>query len=399
MLKITKKRLLCYISCFLLVASAHAAEVNITGFASLKGTYVSKDNNLPSQFDHLPGDGAVSFASDSLYALQLSSKITDKFSTTIQLVAEGRSDFDINANWAYLSYQATPSLQWKIGRMPIRIFYRSEYEKVGFTNDFGRLPTSVYRGFDFSTIEGVGASKSFIFDDLLLKVSGSYGSWDGEILTITGRSYDAAFDDLFSLNFELDGDWWKVFAGGFNSTWSNEVTEFDYFILSLGAPAVSAAQDNGAEISDIENFNSTLPYSSKTGWYRYAGYSINKNNFLSDFEYVTYGVDDSLLPDARGWFVTAGYQFGDSVITFRAEKFKRKLESSIGDQFAHPILKGTATALHSAFLSDEIKGNAISYRYDFLPTAAFKAEIWKGEEVNGEEGDFSIITAGVDFIF
>ena len=396
MLKNSNKKWLAIVCCSAMSVPVVAADLNISGFGSLKGTHVSLDDKFPVQLSHLPNDGAVSFSSDSLYALQISSSLSDKVSTTVQIVAEGKDEFDLDVQWAFLSYQVDPSLQWKIGRMPIRMFNRSEYEKVGITNDYARLPVSVYRGFDFSTADGIGVTKKLFIKDTVITLSGSYSSWDGQIETNSGGTFDAKMDDLISINFEVDGDWWKIFAGGFNSTWSEDATDFYNYIDSLGSGAATAAGINGASNTDVNKFTSTLSYQGENSWYRYAGYSINVNSFISDFEYVKYGIDNTFLPDAKAWFVSVGYRFGKSVLTVRTEKLDYKLDESIKNSLTHPILQGAATAIHNSFSSLNMEGDAISYRYDYMPNMAFKAEVFKGESPGG---DFTAITAGVDFIF
>ncbi|KNC65368.1 hypothetical protein AC626_23535 [Pseudoalteromonas rubra] len=145
-----------------LVTSSFAsyADVVFNGFASLRATAADSDGGT-SPFETLEGT-AISRFLTNLFCASGTSGPGGGLSATVQLLAEGKGDFDAEARWAYVSYEINPQHTISMGRFANPSFYQSEYQNVGYTHNFGRLPKAVYIGFDFTTIEGVSLDSNFI---------------------------------------------------------------------------------------------------------------------------------------------------------------------------------------------------------------------------------------------
>lgn len=166
------------------------AELTFNGFASIKAGMLFDDpkdlnNNGIIESDENAYSGFItedlSFKDNSLFAVQASADLTQGLSATIQLMAEGRDDFDVDARWAYLSYQLSDSWTVQAGRIILPAFYKSEFEKVGYAHNYNILPRSVYTPLAFSNVEGIRFNNNTYFGDWSLASSLGYSNWEGDI--------------------------------------------------------------------------------------------------------------------------------------------------------------------------------------------------------------------------
>ena len=330
--------------------------------------------------------------------MQASADLGEGLSATVQLMAEGTNDFDVEAKWAYLSYDINDTHRLSAGRFANPIFFQSQYEKVGFAHNFARLPKAVYIGFDFSTIEGIAVDSTFFVGDYILETKLLYGNWDGEVFIQSIQSdVSLGLKDLVSLNATLSGDWWKIFAGGFIS--QLEGGSLDTFYASLAAPGISAALATGAAQSDADALLDAVLAEGKDGIYWFTGFSIDYNNFLVDFEYADYRIDDSADAPNDVWFLALGYRFGDSVITVHKEDYNQDADYDFLSGVSNPILQGTGRAIQDALGAQVFDGIGVTWRYDFHPSAALKIDYFSGEDVRPVVGDYTIWSVGVDLVF
>ena len=381
----------------LLVTSQAMAEINFNGFASIRATAADSDGNT-SPFPDLKGDGDISFQDESLFALQASAHLGDGLSATVQLMAEGKNDFDVEAKWAYVSYDLSDSNRLSAGRFANPIFFQSQYEKVGYAHNFSRLPRAVYIGFDFSTIEGMALDSTFFIEDYTLETKLLFGSWNGTtVVGATGTEESFGLKDTIALNATLSGDWWKVFAGGFLA--ELEGGSLDDLFALFAAQGINAALAAGAPQSDVDSLLSALASEGKDGIYWFAGFSIDYNNFIVDFEYADYKIDDSADAPNDVWYAAVGYRFDDIILTIHVEDYNQDTDFAFLDSVTNPILNTTGRGVQSAFGQREFDGYGATVRYDFHPSAALKVDYFSGEDTRPTVGDYTVWSVGVDLVF
>lgn len=381
-----------------LYSTVASAEIKLNGFASVRGTYVNDDFGL-RPFPDLPEDGEVSFKDESVFGVQARSDLGDGLSATIQFVAEGREDFDVEARWAYLSYKLDNRHTVNVGRLANPIFYQSEYEIVGYAHNFGRLPKSVYFGFDFNVFEGISLDSKFELGDYNLDTKVAYGSWDGHITVLsTGIDESIGLDDITVLRAALSKDWWTVYTGGFVSSFTDGT--LNTFLRSTVAPGSAVALANGATEAQANELSQLVEYLDKDATYWYAGFNIDYNNIIVDFERVKYEAEDTLLPETEAWYAAVGYRFDEFVVTARRE-FKNNLtDYGRVSSIEHPILNAVGRGVHDVLSLASFDGYGLSLRYDFNPSAAFKFDYFRGEMETAQGlNDYSVLSMGVDVIF
>lgn len=382
----------------LMIAFTTQAEVTLNGFASIRATAEDSDGGTQS-FNIFAGNGDISFKDESLFAIQARADLGEGLSAAVQLMAEGSNDFEVEARWAYLSYQLNDSHRLSAGRFANPIFFQSEYEKVGYVHNFARLPKAVYIGFDFSTIEGIAVDSSFFLGDYSLDTKVLYGRWNGTaFFSVTGREESFGLNDVMSLRATLSGDWWKVFAGGFVTTLDGG--SIDSVVLpAFAKPGVDAALGLGATQADVNNFYDALLWTDKDGEYWYTGFNIDYNHWILDYEYAHYGLKDSSNSFKAVWYGALGYRFDKMVLTVHTEEYRSEIDYDFLDKVQHPILFGTGKAIYDALAQREFDGSGITLRYDFHDSAALKIDYFNGDDTRPDVQGYSIWSIGVDLVF
>ena len=346
----------------------------------------------------MKGDGDISFKDESLFALQASANLGEGLSATVQLMAEGKNDFDVEAKWAYFSYDVDDSHRLSAGRFANPIFFQSQYEKVGYAHNFARLPKAVYIGFDFSTIEGMALDSTFFIEDYTLETKVLFGSWNGStVVGATGTEESFGLKDTIALNATLSGDWWKVFAGGFLA--ELEGGSLDDLFALFAAQGINAAIAAGATQSEVDALLTALASEGKDGIYWFAGFNIDYNNFIVDFEFADYKIDDSADAANEVWYAAVGYRFSDVVVTVHVEDYNQETDFGFLSSVSNPILNATGRGVQSAFGQREFDGYGATVRYDFHPSAALKVDYFSGEDTRPTVGDYTVWSVGVDLVF
>jgi hypothetical protein len=393
-----KKLQLCTIGISLFYLPQSFADITLNGFASIKASQANSDGGSPpfGEFE----EGEISFKSESLFALQATADLTEGLSAIIQLYAEGSNDFEVEARWAYISYQLADNHSINVGKLANPTFHQSEYEKVGYAHNYARLPKAVYTGFPFATMEGIALNSQFeIADgDYTLDTKLLYGSWDGNI-TISGvGNVELGIKDIMSVNATLSGDWWKIFSGAFITEMKAESLDENSYFPAI-QPGIDAALSLGATQAEVTNFTNAVAWDKKDGLYWFAGFGIDYNEWLLDFEYTNYGVEDSVDAANENWYLALGRRFDSYVVTIHTEESKQPADYGFLNGINHPVLQATGQGLQNVLAADEFDGYGISLRYDFHPSAALKIDYFTGENQIATIGDYQIMSIGVDLVF
>lgn len=380
-----------------LLPATALAEVTLNGFASIRGTSVSSDGEL----EPFPGfeEGELSFNPESLFALQAQADLGEGLTATVQLYGEGRSDFEVEARWAYISYQFNDTHRLSAGRFANPIFHQSEYEKVGYAHNFSRLPKAVYIDFDFSTIEGVALDSQYNIGDYSLSTKVLFGSWSGETFSAVTNNYtNFGLDNIISANATLAGDWWQLFAGAFVAQIDGSNIDSST-IFPLAANGISLARNSGASSSQIDDFKTRIGWDNKDGLYWFSGFAIDRDNWLVDFEYVEYEVKDSTDASNQSWYLALGRRFDNVVLTLHTEDYAQTADYAFLNGVSHPVLLATGKGIHNAFAQREFDGVGLTVRYDFHPSAALKVDYFSGTDTRAAVGDYKILSFGIDLVF
>ncbi len=202
---------------------ASAVEFSLTGYGSLvAGKVLSGDADGGTELLKCPcyisdwGIGAaytgteISLKQESRLGAQLQIKINEDWSAYIQAVARAYDEV-IKLDWAYLSYQISPSLSLQVGRKRIPIFYYSEFQDVGYAYYWVRPPNELY-GWDLTNYNGASLRYRTSLGDYTVSATLYAGSSQLNSSPYWKINHEEPIDsrwrDLYGADWELsDGTW------------------------------------------------------------------------------------------------------------------------------------------------------------------------------------------------
>lgn len=273
------------------------------------------------------GDDYTTKAINKL-GIQMTFQVSDKISATAQLVSKGIKDYQVEAEWAYLTYDATDDLRFNFGRQRIPYYLLSEYLDVGYALPWVLPPIEMYN-IPISAIDGVSAVYDFAIGDFNFAwqtyagAGGGYSeqleaeftqnqSW-GTNLTATTGSWTFRMG-YTSSNLNADPD-----QGGAGSQLIDSITtgrdtlspqldaiyaqssaQLDFLATALGLPAYASAVP-AAWLGETDNFRAN---------YYSAGFMYDDGNLLVMGELSNLNVDDTVQPVGDAGYLTVGYRFG-----------------------------------------------------------------------------------------
>ncbi len=372
-----KRKLLALTIAAVVSGTSHAA-IDINGFASIKGGMaLSSDDSLYGYDDNF------SFKNESLAALQVKSDLGDKLSVTAQLLGRGAEDWDTEFEWAFLSYDLSDNLRVNAGRLRAPFYKYSDFLDVGYAYDWSRVPQSVY-GLGFNSLEGVAfihTSTVASYDSTLQFVAGSQSDdlgsesnrIDGQVDNTTGVIWELTQDThSFRLAY-LRGK--ATFSGNALDGFTNQLSGFG--LTSL------------AQAIDIKD---------ETAWFMGVGFNLDKNDWVVVSEVTRSEVEDSYIGKTRAYYLSVGHRF-DAVtpyVSFEKEDNKAITEIYAGLPVSSPVYAPVASLVNGQKL--ERNSINVGVRYDFHPSAAFKAQYTNADNKTANRKD-SVVVVGVDLVF
>jgi hypothetical protein len=154
-----------FASGLLLGAAACAAPGwTLSGFGTVGAVHASERNaDYTASVMKASGAGATRAWSphvDSRLGAQLDVRFERRWSAVLQLVSEQGLDnsYRPRVEWANLSYQATPELALRFGRIALPMFLTADYRKVGYIYPWVRPPVEGYGALPFTSSDGVDAT-------------------------------------------------------------------------------------------------------------------------------------------------------------------------------------------------------------------------------------------------
>jgi len=146
------------------VADADARRWTFGGFGTL-GVAHSSEQEADFTANVLnPGDvghsRAWSAGVDSRLGMQLGVNLDNSWSAVLQLVSERTlsGGYAPKVEWANISYQLTPDVSVRAGRIALPLFLAGDYRKAGYALPWVRPPVELYGVIPLSNSDGVDAS-------------------------------------------------------------------------------------------------------------------------------------------------------------------------------------------------------------------------------------------------
>lgn len=334
---------------------ASAFDMRLNGFMSIAGGMTLGDDQtmVIDPVNLAAYDNDLNFATDSLVAIQAIAEVNDRMTATAQMVGRGGEDFNTQFEWAYLTYEATDSLDLKGGRLRMPLFYYSNFLELGYGYQWVRPPVETYNIF-VTTLEGISADYSFYIGDFSAKASAYIGSTQGtdpesgsvvDFNTLAGGSLDLAINNL-------------SFRGSYNTADNATLTRgaspaFDFPITFISGAAM---YDNGT-LFTIAEYTRTLN-------------------------------DTNLINNRHNGYVSLGYRVGTLTPHATLARYEEETNSIDPGYNQNPREYQSAT---------------LGMRWDFDIAAALKVEYTRREDTNPDSlravGDADLLSFAIDVVF
>ena len=153
-------------------SASSLAEIRINGFGNFNAGITSTEDSF------LGYDDTVDFSNQSLFALQVSGDIGEKFSATAQVLARGNEDYSPEFEWAYLNYEINDNWSAQAGRLRLPLFSYSDSLDVAYSYHWVTAPSTVYN-VPFNNIDGLKIVNTTSFNNWDLNTSLSVGQYKG----------------------------------------------------------------------------------------------------------------------------------------------------------------------------------------------------------------------------
>ncbi len=378
----------------ILSSSVYATDINFSGYGSIRGGLLVNDDITPEYFGY---DDKVDFKNESLFALQAKANLNEAWNATIVLQARGEEDFDLEARWAYLSYELSPETTLSFGRFALPYFRNSDTQDIGYSHNYSRLPKSIYLGEEYDIIEGVRVMHSTFIGDGDLTLKGSFGSFSGQV-----NDVDFDLDNIIQASAEYTYEWFSVFAGILSAEASFDTKTSLNAGLEATLPGYTVADGvvyTPSALGTAAVYNMEDLYADEDSTlYWTTGITIDHNNWLVNAEYAAYDIDDSFIEETQVMYFSVGYRFNKAVVSFVHQDFDYSFDyeqANSTDANVNAFIKGTTDSL---LKDNSYDAQGIHLRYDADQGVAYKLEYTRiNNDLSNESAD--LVTFGVDFVY
>lgn len=332
------------------------------GIAALDDSDVALTNSHGQRIDDEP-----SASYDSRIGLQLDYRLADHWNVAWQGLGfkDGDNSYALITKWAYLSYDATPWLNLRLGRFITPFYMISEQRYVGYSQPWARPPLEVY-----------GDENEFDTSD---------GLWATLVLPTTDISSTV---EVFVSRLERDRSDFEV-----------ELSPIVGTVLSLARQNLSlrlmvARLPIELADSELEAVESLLQQPGAEHDYdldavfRYynAGLQYSDLNWLAMVEYVQNRADSYYYPEVEAFSVTAGRHI-ESVLLYVLYAKRASLNNN-----SESGLTGAANIVANGVIDNRKARDqstlGIGVRWDVIPGVALKGQ-WDHVRVKpGDSGGF-----------
>ncbi|GIU38578.1 hypothetical protein TUM3794_11240 [Shewanella colwelliana] len=326
------------------------------GFMS--GAYVSADNNS----GYMGSSTSADFSEESKLGFQATFAITDNTQAVMQLMMKGENDWDVEAEWAYVSHRFDGGVQLRGGKLRVPLFMYSDYLDVGYAQPFARPPEEVYGSVPFTTYTGGDVSYEFEFDDSTLTVQ-AFG----------GESEESGTDikNILGANLTWTDEIWTLRAVYGQSTLDGTISR------SVTIPSQDPV--TGLPIS-IEASVPLLTLDNEKATFTGVGASYDNGEFLAVTEWTRAEVDGQYT-DSDAGYITLGYRINAFTPYVTAAYY----ESQDDDQ--RPVFS-QGSALIAALFNGQRTSYSGGLRWDALDNLAVKFDVTYATDFGDTSGGF-----------
>lgn len=366
---------------------ANAGDVSISGFLSVGGGMVDDEDSVS-----YGGYDEEDLTFDrNLLGLQVTGQVNEKITATAQLIARSNDDYQVNSEWAYLSWQALDFIKVRAGRLRTPFYMYSDFLDVGYSYSWITPPQEVYY-LPFNNVDGVDVYLTGTLGMFDTSLQAYFGSFTDD-LVLNGVRADAQTRNQMGVSGTLGKDWWTLRAAYHQADLSVDVsgtaisptTTLGGFANTLGALGFGANADRLLVEDDDASFAEV-------------GISIDTGRFVAAAEHVEFDPGDAVLSKNIREYVMFGVRAGDwlfHVTAARADDEATHPEAGIPANQPLPVvgstnvLIGTLQAIAESQV-DERDVLSFGTRWDVTTGTAIKFQFDDVDDVAGDQKVYSV---------
>ncbi len=376
-----------------IIGCVHAEDIKFSGFLSVGGGFVSDDKSIP-----YGGYSEEDLSFDrNIVGLQATGNMTDKVSATAQLIARSEKNYELKAEWAYITYKATDSIKIRAGRLRTPFYIYSDFLDVGYAYSWIAPPREVYY-LPFNNVDGVDVYVTHPLGSFDTTLQAYYGSFN-DTLNFQGKDAAAKTRKQMGVAATLGKDWWTLRAAYHVADLSIDVSASP---LSATTTIGSFAQTLG-KFGFQKNADNLLVDGDSASFAEIGG-TIDTGKFVAAAEHVEFKPGKSLLSKNVREYVMLGVRQGDWLFHVTAQKSKDEQatpEVGIPAGVALPVVGSTNVligTLQQIAKSQVVDRNVLSIgtRWDFTAGTALKLQV---DDVDDSAGKQKVVSVAVQTVF
>jgi len=398
-----KKHFVSFILAWLLIyapTSSAYPEFRWNGFATLGVSQIDDDTVLSQgAIPYGTHSESLSEESDTLFALQGTLQFSERLSAIVQMLSKATNDYEVEPEWAYLSFQANENIKLRVGRLRRPLFIYSDFFNVGYAYSWVRPPSTTY--FDFGPFYNA-------IDSIDLYFQKTYYDWN-----LSGQLYygsDSGRGELFGEELTYD----ESAAYGASVSLENELLSFrlgyHHSRFSLTVPKLEEAA-NSLDQLGFSQLGEPMRIDDKLASFISLGAFFTKNEWTLGAETTRIEPKNTILPGVNAWYITAGRSLGKFSLHYSYGEQKAANSSDpvgpiieVASTTANstdpnaPLVAGTLNAI-GAGLQETLDSNEsyratniLGLRYEIHESAAlkFEYEYLKNQDTKSSGNIFSI---------
>ena len=348
-------------------------------------------------------DHTLSFDNDTILGGQLSAEFTSSLSVTGQVVARGfaldnSTNYQPTLDWLYLTYDVTPELRVRLGRLATPFYSVSEYFEIGAAYPWVRPPLDVYE-------PAMSPIKNFNGVSVVLRTN--WNDWYVLSQLFTGQEenktavYDINIHRVSGLNFSFSKHYFSLRIASILANVSLDIFDTQETLTTLrGLPAAFALDEvnNAEEISAINSIIEIFESNRIKHQYSSIGLEWDNETWFIYSEYNRLASEEGFTPDGEGAYITIGYRFDNFTPYFTRGDIRSLLGQELKDMAVKELLTSESAILNT--IGSEVlevtrtnrryqRSYALGLRYDFSDAISLKIEAQKVNSERNTTGLFS----------
>lgn len=377
--------------------------ISLSGFGTL-GVVHNSTAGAEYMRDYLQPHGPAdewTLNTDSRFGVQLDARFNAHITMTVQGISKYShdGDHDPELNLALISYEPTPELRLRAGRLGWDVYMLADSRDIGYSYVWVRPPADYYGKLLLTHIDGADAVYRRDVADGLLSLKAYGGFADQDVPTGSGGDLDLAGSWLAGANLTYRrGDWlWR--ADYARVEMNNDIPGYAPLLAGLRATGLPRA----AELADdITLADAHIDIYS-------AGMTWEQGPWQAQLMYNRLDSNSLTLADAHSAYLLVAWRHGRWSPYFAASgTVTSKSDRTTGLPLPNPLDDAVRRALDLTHTVQHTFSAGV--RYDVLPNVDIKlqvdrvhvydnaAALWWDQQP-GWDGDATLFSIALDFIF